>query len=186
MKVTVVQDILDGSNTLNEIIENLLSINRLESGLVKLKLQGIEPADLTTTALAQCAAILADHPVSVQEQPNCPLVACDEVLAVQVIRNILQNAARYPPAGSPIEISLAAHAATGLVQFTITDHGPGLPTDEISKIFAKFWRGSATGHSGTGLGLAICKSIVEAHGGTIGVESQPGHGAKFTIALPLI
>jgi two-component system sensor histidine kinase KdpD len=107
----------------------------------------------------------------------------DDVLIEQVLINLLENAAKYTPAGSPIEIS--ASVLQGEVMVTVADRGPGVPPEESERIFEKFHR-AARGAGGVGLGLAICRGIVTAHGGRIWVDSREGGGAAFRFTLPII
>jgi len=121
--------------------------------------------------------------VRVSLPEDLPLVHIDAVLIERVLCNLLENAAKYTPPGSPIEIGAGATSERVIV--TVDDHGPGLPKGREEAIFQKFERGrkeSAT--SGVGLGLAICTAIVQAHGGTIRGETRPQGGARFTFELP--
>jgi len=97
--------------------------------------------------------------------------------------NLLENAAKYTPPSSPVEI--AAKVETGRMIVSVSDRGPGLPLGSEARIFEKFFRGGAPGIPGAGLGLAICRGVVEAHGGTISATSRDGGGAVFAISLPL-
>jgi two-component system sensor histidine kinase KdpD len=94
----------------------------------------------------------------------------------------LENAIKYTPAGSEIEIE--GRLLTGTVVIEVRDRGPGIPAEDISHVFEKFYRGSHTRVAGAGLGLAICRGIVEAHGGTIDVDNRAGGGAVFRVAIP--
>jgi two-component system sensor histidine kinase KdpD len=181
----LLRNILEGSARLNGIVENLLSINRLESGLVHLNLRSADPVGMTETAVAQCGPQLRDHPVTIGENPPGRLVRCDEVLVIQVIRNILVNAARYAPPDSAIAVGLEPDEAGKSLWFVIKDSGPGLPEDELGLVFNKFWRGKNAGSGGTGLGLAICKGIVESHGGQIKAIVPPEGGLTVSFSLPL-
>lgn len=119
-------------------------------------------------------------------EPNFPLLYIDGILLEQVFLNLLENAVRYSPARSPIEIE--AHADGREATIRILDEGPGLPVGQEEKIFEKFFRGqviSPDGRRGVGLGLAICRGIIDAHGGKIHAQSRPSGGAEITITLPL-
>ncbi len=108
----------------------------------------------------------------------------DGLLIEQVFINLLENAIKYTPAGTPIEI--AASAAEGAVVVDVADRGPGFPPGEDAKVFDKFYRiAGATTVAGVGLGLTICRGIVTAHGGRIWAENRPGGGAVFRFTLPL-
>ena len=112
-----------------------------------------------------------------------PLVYADDVLLGQLIVNLLENAAKYTPEGTPIE--LAANATGDSVILEIRDRGPGFRPDEEKRIFEKFYRGKSDGARGVGLGLAICRAVVEAHHGTIEAFNREGGGAVFRIRVPL-
>jgi two-component system sensor histidine kinase KdpD len=107
----------------------------------------------------------------------------DPVLLEQVFVNLFENAAKYTPAGTPIEIHAARNGET--VAIEVIDHGPGLARGSEEKVFDKFYRGPHVGVSGAGLGLPICRGITEAHGGTIRAEVRPGFGAVFRIVVPI-
>jgi two-component system, OmpR family, sensor histidine kinase KdpD len=110
-------------------------------------------------------------------------VPIDDVLIEQVLVNLLDNAIKYTPPGSPIEIM--ATAGDRNVTVEITDHGPGLPPGTEDKVFEKFFRAQPPDARGVGLGLAICRGIVRAHGGRIWAQNIPGGGVAFLFTLPL-
>ncbi|HYU89258.1 MAG TPA: ATP-binding protein, partial [Gemmatimonadales bacterium] len=135
-------------------------------------------------ALIRLEDRLRDHPVTVTLPPDLPLVPLDGVLIEQVFINLLENAVKYTPSGTPIEI--AATAVDGAVRVDVADRGPGLPAGEETRIFEKFYRvPGATATSGVGLGLTIVRGIITAHGGRIWEENRPGGGAVFHFTLPL-
>lgn len=127
--------------------------------------------------------MLADRPVDVRLAPELPLLEFDAVLIERVLCNLLENAAKYTPPGTPIAIE--AHSETDFVVISVDDHGPGLPSGREAALFDKFERGrreNAT--AGVGLGLAICRAIVQAHGGSISARTRAQGGASFTFSLP--
>jgi two-component system sensor histidine kinase KdpD len=135
------------------------------------------------SALKAMSGTLDPKRVRVSLPEDLPLVNIDAVLIERVLCNLLENAAKYTPPGSQIEIGAGTSSERVIV--TVDDHGPGLPKGREEAIFQKFERGrkeSAT--SGVGLGLAICTAIVQAHGGTIRGETRPKGGARFTFELP--
>jgi two-component system sensor histidine kinase KdpD len=135
-------------------------------------------------ALIRLEERLQGHPVTVSLPPDLPLVPLDSVLMEQVFVNLLENAVKYTPDGTPIEIS--ARPAEGFVLVEVADRGPGLPAGEETRIFDKFHRApQSVTTSGIGLGLTICRGIVTAHGGRIWAENRPGGGAVFRFTLPL-
>jgi two-component system sensor histidine kinase KdpD len=120
----------------------------------------------------------------VRFSPDLPLVPIDGVLIEQLLVNLLENAAKYTPKGSPIEIS--GHHEQNEVVVEVADRGPGVPKELLEKIFEKFFRLPREGEAGgAGLGLAICRAIVQAHGGRIWAENRPDEGAVFRFALPI-
>jgi two-component system sensor histidine kinase KdpD len=135
-------------------------------------------------ALIRLEERLRGRDVRVQLPPDLPLVPVDSVLIEQVFVNLLENAAKYTPAGSPIDIS--AGVIDGAVRVDVADRGPGLPPGEEQRVFDKFHRAPGSlDQAGVGLGLTICRGIVMAHGGKIWAENRPGGGAVFRFTLPL-
>jgi two-component system sensor histidine kinase KdpD len=126
---------------------------------------------------------LQEHAVKVTLPPDLPMLEFDAVLMERVFCNLLENAAKYTPPGSPIDIT--ATVRDGEVTVTVADRGPGIPVGDEQKIFEKFYRapqGNSAG--GIGLGLTICRGIVAAHGGRIWAERRPGGGAALRFTLP--
>jgi len=136
------------------------------------------------SSLRAMAPALGARPVRVHLAPDLPLVEIDAVLMERVLCNLLENAAKFTPPGTHIDIGAAVEP--GRITAWVEDNGPGLPPGKEEEIFKKFERGhkeSAT--PGVGLGLAICRAIIEAHGGTIRAENRAGGGARFLFELPL-
>ncbi len=173
---------LAASDKLNRIVENLLSMSRLESGVLRLKRTWVDVDDLIGTALESMRKELAEHPVEIAREEALPSVRVDFVLLLQAFTNILQNAVNHTPAGTPIRVT--AGIRFGGLAIGICDSGPGVGAGELPHLFDKFFRGSRATHSGSGLGLAICKGIVEAHGGRISASGSPGRGLCVQILLP--
>jgi two-component system sensor histidine kinase KdpD len=140
---------------------------------------------LVEDAVAATSNVLTGREVSVRLPPGLPLVQADPAWIGKLLNNLLENAAKYSAPGSPVFIS--AEHGEGLVSCSVADRGAGIDPMEQSLIFDKFYRARnrRVNASGTGMGLAIARSIVEAHGGTISVTSQPGHGSVFTFTLPV-
>ena len=127
---------------------------------------------------------MAARPVEVSLPPDLPMVPLDGALAEQIFINLLENAWRYTPAGSPILI--AARAAEDYLEVEVADRGPGFSPEDLDKIFEMYYRGTRGQEArGYGLGLAICRAIVEAHGGRIWAENREGGGAAVRFTLPL-
>ncbi len=181
---TLLESILGESQRMNRLIGNLLDMIRVESGALQVQKEWQPLEEPVGVALIRLEDRLRDHPVTVNLPADLPLVPLDEVLIEQVLINLLENAAKYTPAGTPVELS--AEALDGLVRVDIADRGPGLEPGEEARIFEKFYRApSGTATSGVGLGLTICRGIVTAHGGKIWAENRPGGGAVFRFTLPL-
>jgi two-component system sensor histidine kinase KdpD len=130
------------------------------------------------------AGQLAGRPLE-RVQPDEVLVApVDPVLLEQVLVNLLENAAKYTPGGSPIQVRIEARDGAAVLE--VADRGPGLPPGEERRVFERFYRVADSHRSrGTGLGLTVCEAIVRAHGGRIEAENRPGGGASFRVTLPL-
>lgn len=168
---------------MNAQVNNLLDMARLQAGKVKLNRQWQPLEEVVAGALRATEAALAAYAVQVKLPDDLPLLELDSVLIERVLCNLLENAAKYTPSGTRIEI--AAAAGTREVEVWVADHGPGLPKGREETIFQKFERGERESVTpGVGLGLAISRAIVEAHGGTIRAENRAGGGARFVFAIP--
>jgi two-component system sensor histidine kinase KdpD len=175
--------ILDESRRMDRLVANLLDMVRLEGGVVEVEREWHVLQDIVGVALLRLAERLGDHPVTVNLPPDLPLLPVDEVLMEQVFVNLLENAAKHTPPGTPIEVG--ARAAPNAVEIWVADRGPGLPPGQEERIFEKFQRAGATA-SGVGLGLTIARGILTAHGGTIRAEQRPGGGAILRFTLPIV
>ena len=180
----LLESILKEANHLNRLVANLLDMTRLEAGALEphKELQSIE--EIIGVALSRMARPLDGHPLDVRIGEELPFVPMDELLMEQVLVNLLDNAAKYSPPGAPIEIRAAE--AEGRLVVEIADRGPGLPAEDLTRIFEKFYRATGTARTpGAGLGLAICRGIVELHDGDLVAENRPGGGLLFRLRLPL-
>ncbi|MDD5286894.1 MAG: DUF4118 domain-containing protein [Desulfuromonadaceae bacterium] len=168
---------------LNRFVGNLLDMTRLVAGELKLKLELCDVQDLVGCVLAAVEQRLGTRVVDVQIPPDLLLARMDIVLMTQVLINLIDNAVKYSPPESLI--ALALHSDGKQLSIEVADQGPGIPADDLTHIFDKFYRISVPeGVSGTGLGLSICKGIVEAHGGRIKAENRIGGGLKMIVNLP--
>ncbi len=175
---------------MNAMVGNVLDMARLEAGAVPLRREWQPLEEVVGSALAACAPAMQGRPVQVRLADGLPLLHLDAVLFERVLVNLLENAGKYTPAGSAIEIS--ARSSSSAVTIQVDDHGPGLPPGREEALFDKFERGSKeSALPGVGLGLTICRAIVQAHQGTISATNRPGPagisgiaGARFTIDLP--
>ena len=173
------------SDRLNRLVGEASEMAQLDSGMVKLDLQPHDIADAIDSALDATRHLLQKHKVEVNIAQGLPTVAMDVERIREVITHLLENAAKYSPAGTTITVT-AERRAGGIV-VSVADNGPGIDGFEQPLIFEKFYRGRNQQYAahGTGMGLAIAKVIVEAHGGTIGVVSQLGSGSVFSFTLPI-
>ena len=173
------------SDRMNHLVEEATQMARLESKQVELDLKPHPIEEAIDRAIELDKKIIAAHPVEVDVAKNLPAVNYDLELVVNVILQLLENAAKYSAADSPIHI--AATGSEGKIMVSVADHGPGIDDFEQELIFDKFFRGKDNRQSvqGTGMGLAIAKAVVEAHGGEINVLSQLGHGSVFSFTLPI-
>lgn len=164
-------------------VNNLLDMARLQAGRVALNRQWQPLDEVVVSALKILERAFSEHRVKVSLNENLPLLHIDSVLMERVIYNLLENAIKYTPPGSLIEIG--ATLGESVVEVSVEDNGPGLPEGKEETIFKKFERGQSEGATrGVGLGLAICRAIVEAHGGEIHAENRPQGGSRFTFSLP--
>jgi len=165
-------------------VANLLEMTRLESGAAKVRKELCPIEEAIESALARLEKQLSRHHVSVGLPADLPAIPLDVLLMEQVFINLLENAAKYTPPGSEIEISAAAGKREVTVE--VADRGPGVTPGDEQKVFEKFYRGRLPGSApGVGLGLTICRAVIEAHGGRIWVENRAGGGAAFRFTLPL-
>jgi two-component system sensor histidine kinase KdpD len=184
------------ANRLNGLVGNLLDMSRLEAGALKVSRQPSDIQDVIGAALQRLNGLLAGRPVRVELPPDLPLASLDFVLVVQALVNVLDNAIKYSPPGSPIDIE--AQAADKAVEIHIADRGSGIAADDLARVFDKFYRGSHASLDipydrqkkgdtppGTGLGLSISSGIIEVHGGKIWAENRPGGGTIIKLTLPL-
>jgi two-component system sensor histidine kinase KdpD len=178
------QDAKAQSNRLNHLVGSLLNMNRLEAGTRRLRIEPGNVEDLIGAALAQLGDTAKQRDVRVTAEPDLPLVPMDFALVTQALINVLDNAIRYSPAPSPIEVG--ARLAGDELQIRVEDRGPGVPPGDVSRIFDKFYRIRHDGSEhGAGLGLAISHMIIYAHGGRIWAANRPEGGAVVTFAVPL-
>jgi len=180
-KADLLSEISIASVRLNQQVENLLSMSRLESGIFKVKKDWCDVNELVYTTLQPFESALSKYRLSVFIPDHLPLFKLDFGLMQHVLGNLVSNAIQYTPEGTGIIIQ--ADCIEDKLIITVADNGKGFPENEIDKVFDKFYRlhGSKTG--GTGLGLSIAKGFVEAHQGTISLENLPLSGAVFTIEI---
>jgi two-component system, OmpR family, sensor histidine kinase KdpD len=176
--------IRDEARRMTALANNLLDLARLQSGTVRLNHEWQPLEEVVGSALKALQLPLAGHPVSVAVPDDLPLLEFDAVLMERLLVNLLDNAAKYTPPGTPIGIG-AAVVSVDQVALWVEDAGPGIPSGKEEAIFQTLMRGrSESALAGMGLGLSLCRAIVQAHGGTLRLESRPGGGSRFVATLP--
>ena len=172
------------ADRLNRLAAEVIEMARIEAGRLHLEKSAVSVAALIEETLAAFAAALDSRAVSVAVEDGLPDADADAELILSVVKQLVENAVKYSPPGSPLTVS--AGWKSGRIVIGVADRGPGIEENERFRIFEKFYRGRARRYEtkGTGMGLAIAKGIVEAHGERIWVETEPGHGSAFYFTLP--
>jgi signal transduction histidine kinase len=180
----VVMESRDNAERLQRIIENLLDMSRIEAGRSVLEISTLTPHELAMEAADQIRGAAQDKGVEVKvDVPvELPRVRADRARVNHVMLNLLNNAVRYTPAGG--QVSVKATPVDSVIEFSVADTGQGIPREYQPRVFERFFRVPGQSTGGVGLGLAIAKEIVQAHGGTIGVESKEGEGTTFRFTIP--
>jgi signal transduction histidine kinase len=163
----------------------LLSVTTIEAGRLSVAPRKVSVSDLIHDSAEQLQPIAREKGISltVNGEADLPFVRADSARVMQVFSNLVGNAIKFTPSGGAITISAAR--ADSKVQCFVADNGPGIPAAQIPRLFGKFWQAKRGDSGGVGLGLAIARGIVEAHGGTITVESELGKGSVFSFGLPV-
>jgi len=167
---------------LERLVANLLDMTRLEAGSVEPRREWVPVLEVVGTALARVERALEGRPVKVEVADDFPLLSVDPILLQQLLVNLLENAARYTPQGSAVEVAATREGGSLVVE--VSDRGPGIPPGEEEHIFERFQRGSGQGVPGAGLGLAIARAIAQVHRGQLSGANRPGGGASFRLVLP--
>ncbi len=179
-------EIMAAAGRQSELVENLLQLARLESGMLTIESAPVALPAMLAAALDECRRRHAGRRIALTLPPGDVLIETDARRLQQVLANLVDNAVKYSPAGGDVTVSLAA-AADGGVTIAVTDQGIGIAPEDQQRVFDRFYRveSAATRDiSGTGLGLAICRRLVTACGGAITLASRLGEGSTFTIHLP--
>ena len=168
-------------------IGNVLDLTRVRSGQIAPRLELVELSDIVNGALRRKEKALAGHTLRVDVPSGLPMLRLDLFLMEHAVANVLDNAAKFAPAGSTVAV--AARAASGSVVLEVADAGRGIRAEELDRVFEAFYRGGpqeSGAAAGSGLGLAICRAFVEANGGSVTLASAgPGRGTRVQIRLPV-
>lgn len=181
----LLQTIFEESDRLSRLIDSLLQITRFEAGGIQVQKEWNVPEEVLGAALRRVQQQFPRRKFHTDIPGDLPLVPMDAILIEQVFFNLLENACRYSPEETPID--LTARVTGPAFEIRVADRGPGLAADELERVFQKFYRGSAVAHGdqrGAGLGLAICQAIITAHQGKVRAENRSGGGAIFSLTLP--
>lgn len=175
-----------GTRRMLGLVDGILELRSLERGGVPLARAPVAPRDLVDEAVALQTPLAASkrQQLQVEVDDTLPRVDVDRVLVARVFQNLLGNAVKFTPEGGQVRIAAAPDGAEGVVKVAVSDNGPGIPPELQERLFQEFVTGFVVGH-GNGLGLAFCRLAVEAHGGRIWVETEPGRGSTFWFTLPM-
>lgn len=181
----LLETVKDSADRMERVVANLLDTARIESGMLQLKIDWCDVEDIVGTAIRRMRETTKKHVLRTRVVRELPLLRADCVLLEHVLVNLLDNAIKYSPPGTEITIAAKQNGAEIIV--SVADSGCGIPLQDLTKIFEKFYRTpqQAVQAAGTGLGLSICKSIVEAHQGRIWAKNNPGGGAIVAFAVPV-
>lgn len=180
----LVQSLKDDNKRLLRILSELLDMSQVESGKIQLNMQMVEPAALVNKAVESVQNVAKEKNISIKKElvENFPVIKADADKTVWVLNNFLTNAIRYSPRDSKIIVT--AEKKDNKIEFSVKDFGKGIAPEYKDKIFDRYFRVPGT-KEGTGLGLAICKEFIEAQGGIIWIESDPGSGSRFSFSFPI-
>jgi two-component system phosphate regulon sensor histidine kinase PhoR len=175
------------ASRLSGLVDNLLDAATLDAGVLRLEREPVRVERIAERVLAQRRLLATNWTLHLETRPGLPLADADPIRVEQILANLVDNAIKYSPKGGPIRVRVLPRD-DGQVGVSVSDRGNGIPREAISHLFERFYRveGAGAGVKGAGLGLFICKSLVEAHGGQISVESTPGAGSTFSFTLPAL
>ena len=185
----MINSIRNSCRKINGIMEDFLTLSHLESVKSSLKESVCDPADLVQETEKDFAiqALGRKLQFQVKAEPGLPLIKVDKIFLQRALFNLVQNAFTYTQPGGEVIFSAALGPGPKETNFSVRDNGPGIAPEDQEKVFEKYYRSRRTsGKKGNGLGLYIVKSVAEAHGGRVHLESEPGKGSVFSIILPAI
>mgnify|MGYP006279057539 CR=1 FL=1 len=182
-KLKMVEVILNQSNQLNQITNNVLQIVRLDSGQLNLRKDWESAEELVGSAVKLCRQRSPKRQIDAVVEPELPLMWCDALLIVQLLENLIENAIKYSPHNEAILVSACLQENS--IRCSVADRGAGIPPELAEKIFDAFQRGVHDAKSGSGIGLALCQMIATIHGGAIEVAARDGGGSVFTCVFPV-
>jgi PAS domain S-box-containing protein len=178
----------NGADRLVSIVNDILDLERLESGKISLTLEPCQTTVLMTQAVNSMQVLADQAKVILKTAPQPYVFLGDGDRIIQVMTNLLSNAIKFSPPGSTVWLKVEQDAALDTLQFWVQDEGIGIPSEQLERIFERFHQVNATDarqKGGTGLGLPICRTIIQQHGGTIWAESKEGQGSRFCFTIPL-
>jgi two-component system sensor histidine kinase KdpD len=168
---------------LHRVINNLLDMTRIESGVIQPKLDWCDVSELIQAAVDFAGESIAENPITVDADKNLPMVKVDQALLEQCLCNLLLNAASNSEPGT--KILIRARVVENRLILSVLDEGRGIPDGDLRRIFEMFYRGAEARPGGTGLGLSIVDGFVRAHGGQVRAANRQPHGAEFVITIPV-
>jgi signal transduction histidine kinase len=180
----LIENAIDGSQSMSAIIDNLLELSRAQANRLKLDTSSLDLKHVLKSVVEKVHLRYPNFCYSVAIPPSIPAVTADPVRIERILYNLIENAAKYSPAGTEIAINIREKQKALCI--SVVDKGPGIPRDKQTEIFEPFKRLATEDQAkGLGLGLVVCKRLVEAHGGEIWVESEAGKGCTFAFTLPV-
>lgn len=182
-KLKIVDLILNQSNQLNQITNNVLQIVRLDSDQLNLRKDWESAEELVGSAVKLCRQRSPKRHIDAVVEPELPLMWCDALLIVQLLENLIENAIKYSPSNETILVT--SRIQENSIIFSVADRGAGIPPELADKIFDAFQRGAQEGKSGSGIGLTLCQMIATIHGGSIMMAHRDGGGSVFTCVFPI-
>lgn len=182
-RLDLVESIREDADLLERHVRNMLDLTRLEAGGVKARRDWHSAEEVVGCAMRRVEALFVQRKVTISVDQRLPLVSIDATLVEQMLVNLLENAAKHSPEGSPVDVDVRLEG--GQLRISVADCGPGVAAADRERVFRKFERGDAhNSKHGAGLGLAICRAVAQLHGGDIAVHSRVGGGAEFVAVLP--